>query len=130
MIAAIDRENYYHLNNIHSFSLKNKSINIECLLAYLNSKIFKFYYQNISLEKKRVMAQIDIENIESLRIKEFNNIFQKEVQSIVNKIEILYEKKGNQDVITKLIDLLDNKFYNIYNLTKLEKNFIENFVNN
>jgi hypothetical protein len=60
VIAAIDKKNYYHLNNIHSFSLKNKNINIECLLAYLNAKLFKFYYQNISLEKKRVMAQIDI----------------------------------------------------------------------
>jgi len=128
VIAAIDKKNYYHLNNIHSFSLKNKNINIECLLAYLNAKLFKFYYQNISLEKKRVMAQIDIENIESLRIKDFNNIFQKEVQTIVNKIQILYEKEDNQEAITKLIDLLDNKFYDVYNLTKSERNFIESFV--
>jgi len=130
VIAAIDRENYYHLNNVHSFSLIKKNINIECFTAYFNSKIFKFYYQNISLEKKRVMAQIDIENIESLRVKEFNNLFQKEVQNIVNKIQTLHEKKNNQETIIKLIDLLDNKFYDIYNLTKSEKNFIENFISN
>ena len=128
-ISAIDEKKYYHLNNIHSFSHKNSEINLECLLGYLNSKIFKFYYQNISLEKKRVMAQIDIENIENLKIKKFNNQFQKIVKKLVIQIQILNKNENSEEEINKLINLLDGKFYEYYNLTSKEINLIENFIN-
>jgi len=128
-ISAIDEKKYYHLNNIHSFSHRNGEINLECLLGYLNSKIFKFYYQNISLEKKRVMAQIDIENIENLKIKKFNNQFQNIVKKSVIQIQILNKNENNEEEINKLVSLLDSKFYEYYNLTLEEINLIESFIN-
>ena len=131
VIAAIDKDRLYHLNNTHSFSHKNNDINIECLLGFLNSKLFKFYYQNISLEKKRVMAQIDIENIESLKIKSFESQLQKETKDLVNKIQILYKKNdANEEKITELLNLLDKKFYDSYNLTPREINLVEDFIEN
>jgi len=128
IIAAIDKEKYYHLNNIHSFSHMNKTINLECILGYLNSKIFQFYYQNVTLEKKRVMAQIDIENIEKLKIKEFNNQFQEVVKDLVNRIQVLKNKNSSEAEINELMNLLDTEFYKIYNLSKKEIDFIQNFI--
>ena len=77
------------------------------------------------------MAQIDIENIESLKIKNFESQLQKEAKDLVNKIQILYKKNdANEEKITELLNLLDKKFYDSYNLTPREINLVEDFIEN
>ena len=59
--CCVDIEGYYHLNNCHSLSPKNKSLNLYALAVVLNSPEFNRLYNILSIEKGRSLAQIDIE---------------------------------------------------------------------
>ncbi|MBY9001952.1 MAG: N-6 DNA methylase [Candidatus Heimdallarchaeota archaeon] len=61
IITAVDEEGYYHLNNVHSISMKDDSINIFALSSLLNSSDFNKLYNILSLENGRALAQIDID---------------------------------------------------------------------
>ena len=72
LIATIDCEKLYHLNNIHAIA-PIEPVNtdgLKYILAILNSKLMNHYYHLISLEFGRAMAQTDIETLELLPIKE------------------------------------------------------------
>lgn len=66
LVAAIDRSGLYHLNNIHSIATEKKHVSLEYLVCILNSRLMNFYYQTVTLEKGRSMAQVDIETVEKL----------------------------------------------------------------
>ncbi len=66
LIAAVDKNGYYHLNNIHSLESGKGEIELDYLVAILNSRLMNFYYQTVSLEKGRSLAQVDIEMVEKL----------------------------------------------------------------
>ncbi|HAG08583.1 MAG TPA: hypothetical protein DCK87_03325, partial [Desulfotomaculum sp.] len=89
LIAAIDYNGFYHLNNIHSFAPNpnnNERLDLLYLLALFNSKLLAFYYRNISLETERAMAQTDIETLESLPIKVISKDEQKPFVNLIDKI--------------------------------------------
>ncbi|MBM3333146.1 N-6 DNA methylase, partial [Candidatus Sumerlaeota bacterium] len=69
IIAGIDRDKLYHLNNIHAAVLHDVSIRLGYVLSLLNSKLMFKYYTLISLEFERAMAQTDIETLEQLPIR-------------------------------------------------------------
>jgi len=76
LVATLDINAYYHLNNLHSIVLRpGVRYSLKYLLGILNSKLMNHYYHLISLEKGRAMAQTDIETIEKLPIGriEFDN---------------------------------------------------------
>ncbi|MFQ5869892.1 MAG: Eco57I restriction-modification methylase domain-containing protein, partial [Candidatus Zixiibacteriota bacterium] len=59
LVAAYDDKGFYHLDNLHSMVLKDKKYSLTYILAILNSKLMNKYYQLISLEAGRAMAQTD-----------------------------------------------------------------------
>lgn len=61
VIASVDLEGYYHLNNCHSISPKKHNTNLFALATILNSTEFNRLYHILSIEKGRALAQIDIE---------------------------------------------------------------------
>ncbi|UJG41562.1 MAG: hypothetical protein K9W45_03625 [Candidatus Heimdallarchaeum aukensis] len=61
IIACVDTNGYYHLNNIHSLSPKDETVDLYSLSVILNSKEFNQVYRILSMEKKRTFAQIDID---------------------------------------------------------------------
>ncbi len=135
--ATLDTEKYYHLNNIHSFNLKNNTLDIRYILGLLNSKLMSAYYMLITLEKKRTMAQTDIETLETLPIREISLNEQKPIVELVDKLllknkEIIeYRVKGTESVhqlqkeIEDLANKLDELVYKIYGITEEEKKIIE-----
>ena len=78
--TTLDREKYYHLNNVHSIALKDKRYDLRYILAIINSKMMNHYYHLISLELGRVMAQTDIETIEELPIRRIDFFDSKEIE--------------------------------------------------
>lgn len=108
LVVGIDYDRLYHLNNVHSLSLKNTGIDIslECLCAILNSKLMNRYYYLISLEKGRTMAQTDIETLQTLPIK----IPEKDIQ---NTIEQLIHKNLNSTEVDKTIEDYINDIYGL-----------------
>jgi len=108
LVVGIDYNRLYHLNNVHSLSLKNTEIDIslECLCAILNSKLMNRYYYLISLEKGRTMAQTDIETLQTLPIK----IPKKDIQNTIGQ---LIHKNLNSDKINKTIGDYINDIYGL-----------------
>ena len=70
IISAVDRNGLLVLNNIHVGTAKRSNLDLERLSQYLNSSEMCFYYQAITLEANRPMAQIDLETLRELPMKE------------------------------------------------------------
>lgn len=68
LISALDKEGFLCLNNLHVGNIKYKGLELEYIISLLNSRLLNFYYQSISLESGRTMAQTDIETIEQIPI--------------------------------------------------------------
>lgn len=125
LTAAIDYDNYYHLNNIHSFAPRstNSNIKLHYLLAILNSQLMNWYYKTISLETGRTMAQTDIETIEGLPLKEAST---KEQQQIIELVDqILINKKRGIDSTENFEMEIDQLIFNLYGLSQEEIALIE-----
>ena len=71
IVSAVDRNGFLVLNNIHVGTAKRSDIDLERLSEYLNSSEMCFYYRAITLEEDRPMAQIDLETLRELPMKEF-----------------------------------------------------------
>ena len=70
IISAVDRHGLLVLNNIHVGTAKNPFLDLESLSNYLNSEEIRFYYQATTMEAHRPMAQIDLETLRDLPVKE------------------------------------------------------------
>ncbi|MBI4167362.1 MAG: hypothetical protein HY515_00245, partial [Candidatus Aenigmarchaeota archaeon] len=135
--ASLDTQKYYHLNNIHSFNLKNSILDTRYILAILNSNILSSYYLLTTLEKHRAMAQTDIETLEKLPIKESSKLEQQPFIKLVDKIislNIQLQEIG--DIQTshrqelevekdKTNTQIDDLVYKLYGITEEEKKVIE-----
>ena len=71
IVSAVDRNGFLVLNNIHVGTARSSDIDLERLSEYLNSSEMCFYYRAITLEEDRPMAQIDLETLRELPMKEF-----------------------------------------------------------
>ena len=131
LTAAVDFNGYYHLNNIHTFSLINNKLDILFVLAVLNSHLFDFYYKAISLEAGRAMAQTDIETIESLPIREATEQQQKAFVDLVERILKIteagdYLEHTEKQAKVRDIELqIDELVYKLYDLTDEEIKIVE-----
>jgi hypothetical protein len=131
LTAAIDYDGLYHLNNIHSFAPNTKELDILYLMALINSGMFDFYYKTISLEAKRVMAQTDIETLETLPIKKVAFAEQKPVIGIVDKILAITKSadystnSSKQAKVKEYKRQIDQMVYNLYGLNKEEIKIVE-----
>ncbi len=134
LIAAIDYNGFYHLNNIHSFAPNpnnNERLDLLYLLALFNSKLLAFYYRNISLETERAMAQTDIETLESLPIKVISKDEQKPFVNLIDKILAItkdddyLENPIKQAKVREYEKQIDQLVYNLYGLTPEEIKIVE-----
>ena len=138
LMAAIDINDYYHLNNIHSFAPNdtNVIIQLEYVLSLLNSRLLTWFYQTTTLEIGRVMAQTDIETLELLPIKNVSALVQKPFINTVKAIMQItglnsyLKDKNKQNDIENLQDKIDMLVYELYGLNATEINMIEDALDN
>ena len=71
IISAVDRRGLLVLNNIHAGIARKPDLDLERLSSYLNSSEMCFYYQAITLEANRPLAQIDLETLRELPLYDF-----------------------------------------------------------
>jgi adenine-specific DNA-methyltransferase len=115
IVATLDRKNLLCLDNLHVGNLINKEYDLRYIIAILNSRTMNKYYNHISLELGRAMAQTDIETIEQLPIKRASKITQRGIAKLVDKILTLNEqlqkaKTGKQaEDLKKEIEIIDEK---------------------
>jgi adenine-specific DNA-methyltransferase len=124
LVACYDDQSFYHLDNIHSIVSKGSVEQLKFILAIINSKLMNHYYKLISLESGRVMAQLDIETIEQLPIKQATKEQQSEIVNLVNEMLALNKKRSaaNKDEdltfikaeLAKVDSEIDQKIYQLY----------------
>ena len=86
IIAAIDTNNIYTLDSVLIITLKNEYvISYKFLLAILNSRIAKFFYQEITQEQGRVFAQVKPKNIRKLFVPIVSEADKKAIEALVQK---------------------------------------------
>jgi len=115
--AAIDRNCYYHLNNIHSFAPHKKGLELQYVCAILNSNLINWFYKKISLEEGRAMAQIDIETAEKLPIIMASKQYQTQVSHFVDYLHFINSIDSiNFDtlIINYFEQIIDGIVYELY----------------
>jgi type I restriction-modification system DNA methylase subunit len=131
VIAAIDYDGLYHLNNIHSFTLKNTKVDLLYLLALLNSRLLAAYYKHTSLEAERAMAQTDIETLECLPIKEISKADQQPFIALVERILAVTKDvdypgdSAKKAIVRKYEEQIDRLVYKLYGITPDEIAVVE-----
>ena len=68
-ICTIDTAQYYTLDTVHNGILINDKFSLKYLLAILNSKLMRFFYESSINESGKVFAQVKIIYIDPLPIK-------------------------------------------------------------
>jgi len=131
IIASVDNNGLYHLNNIHSFILKTEAVSLDYLLLLLNSRLMSFYYHVVTMEFGRSLAQTDIETLELLPIVVNENI-NIQAPQLVNTMERLSHHNISRDdsITTKAVafdEYLNQLVYRIYKLSHEEIQYVEEY---
>ncbi|OYD17567.1 hypothetical protein CH333_00110 [candidate division WOR-3 bacterium JGI_Cruoil_03_44_89] len=117
LIAGIDMEGFYHLNNVHSLSILKENISLEYICAVLNSKLMNKFYQLVSLERSRTMAQTDIDVLETLPIKMIEMKAQKKIIELVHQII-------HNGLLNQILEEIENLICEIYKLPAEMKKYV------
>jgi hypothetical protein len=131
LTCAFDDSKLLVLNNIHVGNLIDKRFSLKYIAALLNSTLLNFYYKSLSLETGRVMAQTDIETIESLPIKHISESEQNNIIQLVNKILAItkdddyLENSAKQAKVREYEKQIDQLVYKLYGLTDEEIKIVE-----
>lgn len=121
LIAVVDRSGYYHLNNIHSLVVDNGQLSLDYLTAILNSRLMNFYYQTVTLEKGRSLAQVDIEMVEKLPL----IIDEQRASSLVVLAKQLAKQRACGIEADAVYNELNTIVYEIYGLSASDSMYIE-----
>ena len=125
IIATIDFQKLYHLNNLHSSSPNNpKNIEfLKTLLTIINSSILTWYYRKISLEEGRAMAQTDIETIEKLPIPEITHTIKDVLDRMSDYLLFLNATEERRQKPKEMIEFFDRQIADslVYELYFKEK---------
>jgi adenine-specific DNA-methyltransferase len=150
LIASVDMQGLYHLNNVHSFStekaaaskpcdskdgLNNADIYFYC--ALMNSSFWMYLYQMSTREQSRALAQVDIETVEALPLPLENA---RNSQRISQLSRMLHEfntlmpaepfAQGNPHADQTSVEprrLLDRLVYDLYQLTYEQIDHVESY---
>lgn len=133
IIATIDTENYYYSNTIHGTTILNRDFSTKYVLAILNSSLINWYYHFTTSEEGKVFAQIKINLLKLLPIKEIDISSQNIFVSIVNKILELTKKDDylenidSQNKVKEYEKKIDIMVYKLYELTYEEILIIDKY---
>ncbi|SDL60971.1 TaqI-like C-terminal specificity domain-containing protein [Dendrosporobacter quercicolus] len=127
IIAGIDDNGFYHLNNIHSFVLTASVVTLDYLLLILNSRLMAFYYHVTSMEYGRPMAQTDIETLELLPIAFNSEIDSQAPELVATMTECVKKAAVNAAGMRSFDEYLNQLVYRIYRLSDAEIETIERY---
>lgn len=125
LVATLDDEGFYHLNNMHAISPKEPldAYDLKYFLALLNSRLMNHYYHLISLEFGRAMAQTDIETLELLPIKQASKEQKDEIVELVDKLLTLHKKPIDKEIQAEIENVdkeIDDKVCQLYDIKLVE----------
>ena len=127
IIATIDRDSYYVMNNVIILKTKEEyqtEFNYKFLIGILNSKLINYIYKQLTQEESRVFAEVKPVNIRKLPIIS-TNLYQREI--VMNLVTKILDAKNN-DPRANTLPLeteIDQLVYQLYRLTEDEIKIVE-----
>jgi adenine-specific DNA-methyltransferase len=122
IIAALDNEiGFYPINTVNIVKLQSEDIDVNlAVLGILNSKLITFFYQEISQEGGRILAEVKPSRVKAVPVPNLKDIksLSKIVQKVINK------KQENQDTSYEESQI-DRMVYELYGLTEEEIRIVE-----
>ena len=112
IIASIDYNRYIALNSVNVAIPRDNSIDLEFVLAVLNSKLMEFWYRMTVQETAKTFAEVKIVYLNRLHLLSSS----KDTLRISKMSKTIYDTEDGSNVI----DLLDTAIYKMYNLTYSE----------
>lgn len=132
LVAALDKEQHYTLQNLNNIIIHDKNYKSEYLLALMNSKLINYWFRNtfIDINIKRIyLKQIPIKKIDENKQKQMVALVDR-VISLNKSINLLKDKQTDEKTrlekeIQKLDDEIDQEVYRLYGLTAEEIKIVE-----
>ena len=121
IIASYDSGKNLNVDTVINIIPKTKDFNVKYLLAILNSKFASYYLYNFVYN--RAVRSMNFEYSKYLPIKNTHLSEQNKIAKMVE--ELLISSSQGKD-IKEMEKNLDNKIYEIYGLSKIEIETIEN----
>jgi len=123
IIAALDNEiGFYPIDTVNVVKLQSEDIDFNlAVLGILNSKLITFFYQEISQEGGRILAQVKPSRVKAVPIPNFKN-----TKSLSKLVQNVIDKKKENKVTADLENQIDHLVYQLYELTEDEIAIIEN----
>lgn len=121
-ICSLDFESFYTLDTVHNGLLIDNEFSIKYILTLLNSKLYRFLYENSINESGKVFAQVKIIYMNPLPIKIIKSEEQITFDEIAEKMIKL--NKEFSTISSKFIKYLNSQFV-IEKLTKKTQNWYE-----
>lgn len=114
-ICSIDYDGFYTLDTVHNGILTDHKFQIKYILALINSKLYRFLYENSINESGKVFAQVKIIYIDPLPVKTAS-IGEQGV--FVNQVDLILKlNKDFSSISSSFLKYLTSQF----ELTKLSK---------
>jgi hypothetical protein len=127
VIAAIDTDSYYAMNNVIILKIKEEykiDFDYKFLVGILNSKLIDYIYKQLTQEENRTFAEVKPINIRKLPIIITDSHQKNIIIDIVD--EILIAKKGDRHADTSELEkAIDDLVYQLYGLTEEEIKIVE-----
>ncbi|WP_347272976.1 TaqI-like C-terminal specificity domain-containing protein [Candidatus Kuenenia sp.] len=126
IIAAIDRKAGFYCIDSVNIGLVKRGFHelLEYFIGLLNSKLMIFYYQQISQEKGRILAQVKPQRIRLLPINMGTPQQREQITKLVDCI-IAAKRENSVANTLELENKIDQLVYKLYGLTEEERKIVE-----
>ena len=125
IIAAFDKEiGFYPINTVNVVKLESEDIDFNlAVLGILNSKLITLFYQEISQEGGRILAEVKPSRVKAVPIPYFKN-----TKSLSKLVQNIIDKKQESKNTSNEEKQIDQLVYQLYELTEKEIDIIENSI--
>jgi len=125
ILGALDENGYYFSNNFFvCFAKENLEINAKYILGILNSKLATWFYRSIQPRKGKIFAELKINVLKQIPMKETTLSNQKLIGGLVEKVLIAKKKESSADT-SSMEDEIDRIVYEIFMLSDEQRQMIE-----
>ncbi|MCX6148091.1 MAG: hypothetical protein NTW25_12720, partial [Candidatus Kapabacteria bacterium] len=122
IIATLDNEiGFYPIDTVNVVKLQSEDIDFNlAVLGILNSKLITFFYQEISQEGGRILAQVKPSRVKAVPVPNLIN-----TKSLSNLVQKIIDKKQENKETTSEEAQIDQLVYKLYDLKEEEIKIVE-----
>jgi very-short-patch-repair endonuclease len=122
VFAIDDKIGYYNTNVVYNIQIVDINYNIKYLLALLNSSLLNYWFFNVYSNTDKIFPHIQKNQLASIVINVANA---EQQQPFIDLVDIILEKKENNEDTSKEEKEIDMMVYKLYDLTEEEIKIVE-----